>query len=346
MLTKWVNKIKNKKTISSPLSMPDRITDTDHIIMVDICAKFFKYLRIEGWVSSDFETDTKKDQLSGIFLTSAKINHYEGKINLPSPGLGKNLNKSFVIDVYLTTELFPEDAILIIKFKTGLVIKRNLMEISKERLRRYKSLSVMSNFQALIGNGSVLDIGGRARSKLDRSQLMSNKVCVFDVLDGENVDVVGDAHHLSDFLALKSFDAAMSICVFEHLAMPWKVVGEINKILKTGGYILIYTHQTIGLHDSPWDFFRFSEDTWPVMLNEKTGFKIIDRGSDFEQFIIPFIYHAGKKDAEKSAGREASWVIAQKITDVCLEYPLCVSDFTETFYPDIEDANNPDHILI
>ena len=320
--------------------------EIEHAVIVDVCAKFFKYVRIEGWLASNFDNNCKEDQVISLqvigFDGTAEVEY-----NLPSPSIGSGfLNKGFQIDLFLKNQQFPHNCLFHFVLADGSETIRSIDELAATRIARYRSLSVTSTFKELIGpQCTILDIGGRDRSKLDRSQQFENDVTVFDILAGENVDVVGDAHHLSDYFEKNQFDAAISVCVFEHLAMPWKVVAEMNKVLKVGAYSMLYTHQTIGLHDMPWDFFRFSEDTWPVLFNDKTGFEIIERGSDFEQFVIPFIYHEGKADAEKSAGREASWVITRKTRNVAIEYPVNVSDFTETLYPSGEDNNDPNAII-
>lgn len=309
-------------------------------IMIDVCAKFFSYVRIEGWCAANFKFDCIQDRLINIEISGIK-GTYKVKMGLPSPQIGKNLNKNFIVDINLEDEIFP-DFHIIFYFKDGFTVKKNINDLRNDRIARYVSLGVMPKFKKMIGDsGKLLDLGGRDRSKLDRSKEFHNEVVVFDVLSGENVDIVGDAHELSSYFTRDYFDAVMSICVFEHLSMPWKVVIEINKILKINGYCLIYTHQTIGLHDSPWDFFRFSEDCWPALFNENTGFEIIDYGSDFEQFIIPFVWHPAKINAEKSAGREASWVIAKKISNTNLNWPVEILDFLSTTYPDTPDGVDP-----
>ncbi|WP_373690468.1 methyltransferase domain-containing protein [Sphingobium sp. DEHP117] len=64
------------------------------------------------------------------------------------------------------------------------------------------------------------------------------------------------------FFEASSFDAVYSVSVFEHLLMPWKVALEMNRVLRMGGIAYIHTHQTLGLHDMPWDFWRFSDTSW------------------------------------------------------------------------------------
>ena len=315
-------------------------------ILLDVCAKFFNYIRLEGWLASNFIHDCEDDIIFEIVLENYSLEH-SVNCNLPSPGLGVSLNKKFTIDITLQINDFPDDLILTFKLKNGITISKNLKELRVNRLLKYKSLGATSNFKKLIGkSGKLLDIGGRDRSKLDRSLQFECDVTVLDINEGNNVDIVGDAHELSAIFVGECFDAVMSVCVFEHLAMPWKVVGEINHVLKINGYVFLYTHQTIGLHDSPWDYFRFSEDVWPVFFNQNTGFEIIDFGSDTDQFVIPFIWHPGKKNAEKSAGREASWVIAKKISNIRIPYPIKVSDITSVSYPKNEDNNDPEFFLI
>jgi hypothetical protein len=57
--------------------------------------------------------------------------------------------------------------------------------------------------------------------------------------------------------------------------MPWKAVVEINQVLKPGGLLCIMTHQTVGMHDLPSDFWRISGDAWQSLLNVYTGFEIV-----------------------------------------------------------------------
>jgi SAM-dependent methyltransferase len=165
---------------------------------------------------------------------------------------------------------------------------------------------------------------------------------VLDILPGENVDVVGDAHALGDLFPPERFDAFYSVSVFEHLLMPWAVVPQINRVLKPGGIGLIHTHQTLGMHDLPWDFWRFSDTAWDALFNSETGFEIVDRCLDSEQFILPFIYRPSKRYAELSAGFEGSSVWVKKIGPCKLRWDVVPSDLVKTSYPNEDDHFVPD----
>lgn len=212
-----------------------------------------------------------------------------------------------------------------------------LQELAEERLDSYRSQALGADFvEGIRASGvvSVLDLGGRDRSRNAQKDLFGDAKCtVFDIVPGDNVDVVGDAHRLSKHFSRGKFDFVYCISVFEHLLMPWKVVIEMNKVMKKGGRALISTHQTVGVHDLPWDFWRFTIWSWEALFNRFTGFKIVDREMDMEQFVIPFVFRPGKEDAEKSAGYEASVVLVEKTGPALVRWWVPLRKILATSYP-------------
>jgi hypothetical protein len=130
------------------------------------------------------------------------------------------------------------------------------------------------------------------------------------------------------------FDGIISISVFEHLLMPWAVVVQMNRILKPEGLALVFTHQTLGMHDMPWDFWRFSDTAWNGLFNARTGFEILARAMDRPQFVLPFIYRPIKAWAERAAGFEGSAVLVRKVGACTLTWDMRPADVTSTVYPD------------
>jgi hypothetical protein len=128
----------------------------------------------------------------------------------------------------------------------------------------------------------------RARSGITRRERFQPPLeyVGFDISPGPNVDIVGDAHHLSRFVTTK-FQAALSFSTFEHLLMPWKVVLELNKVLDEGALVFTHTHQTWPLHDAPWDFWRLSQDAWHGLYNRHTGFEIVKAMHAEPAFLSP-----------------------------------------------------------
>ncbi len=124
----------------------------------------------------------------------------------------------------------------------------------------------------------VVEIGSRDVTGVTRRDLFptAGRFVGFDVHPGRGVDVVGDAHELSKYFEPNSVDAVLSASVFEHLVFPWKVVLEINRILKPGGYVFLSTHPTWPAHELPWDFWRFPVAGISNLFIPQTGFELIE----------------------------------------------------------------------
>ena len=101
----------------------------------------------------------------------------------------------------------------------------------------------------------------------------------FDFYDGNNVDVVGDAHKLSSYFdKTDKFDLIFSSAVFEHFHMPWVVAEEIQKMLAIGGYVFVETHFSYAAHERPWNFFQFSDMGLRALFNGGLGFELVEKG--------------------------------------------------------------------
>lgn len=86
-----------------------------------------------------------------------------------------------------------------------------------------------------------------------------------DVDDGDDVDLVTDAHDLAG-LSDSSWDAVVAVSIFEHLTRPWLAAHAIARVLRPGGAAYIATHQTFPIHGYPNDYWRFSVDALDVLF--------------------------------------------------------------------------------
>jgi 2-polyprenyl-3-methyl-5-hydroxy-6-metoxy-1,4-benzoquinol methylase len=183
-------------------------------------------------------------------------------------------------------------------------------------------------------NPKVLDIGGRARSGyLLSSHMAGCDVTVLDIRADLGVDVVADAHAMASTLGEGRFDFVICVSVFEHLLMPWKAAVEINKVLKLGGIAFIQTHQTVGMHDMPWDYYRFSDESWKGMFNMETGFEIVSTNMNDFVRIVPNHYFSALPGYEGSGGFYDSNMIARKIGPTDLVWPVKLTSIVSTSYP-------------
>ena len=72
----------------------------------------------------------------------------------------------------------------------------------------------------------------------------------------ENVDIIGDAASLP--CLSNSISGVVCNAVLEHVPDPWRVVGEIYRVLQPGGHVLIEVPFLQHYHPSPQDFYRFT----------------------------------------------------------------------------------------
>jgi Methyltransferase domain len=317
----------------------------DYQFMVDSATKFFNSVYLHGWFHHPNEN------LHKIRLNSKRVLRQISSVGQFHGGVEASLgpNKGFTLQALLIDNASPEELEVefIIAPANGwfnrTTTRKTWRELCDDARGENKTSALSRNLSDFMKPGTkVLDIGGRARSGIDYSKCYpGTEFTVLDVLPGKNVDVVGDAHELSRFFAGDSFDVVFSVSVFEHLLMPWRVVTEINKVLKPGGIGFVHTHQTIGLHDMPWDFWRFSEFAWDALFNKRTGFEIIGRAMDELSYVLPYIYRPEKLHVERSGGFEGSAVLFRKIGPCDLCWDVHPSQVIDTTYPCNDDDNTP-----
>ncbi len=182
----------------------------------------------------------------------------------------------------------------------------------------------------------VLEIGARARSGTVFSDRFAGTSYVgFDIRPGPNVDVVGDVHELSRHFPEGHFDAAFGIAVFEHLAMPWKAVLELNRVLRPGGLVFVSTHPTYPPHDRPWDYWRFTRDAFAVLFGRAMGFELVEAAEGLPCAIVPL----GREPMMVGLWREpahlAVTALARKVgpPDPRLRWDVPLGDAVTTSYP-------------
>ncbi len=182
--------------------------------------------------------------------------------------------------------------------------------------------------------GRLLEIGSRARSGNSYRHWFPADIDYvgLDVTAGPNVDIVADAHHLSRHVKQK-FDFIFSISCFEHLLMPWKVAIEMNKVLRNGGLAHIISHGAWPLHEEPWDFWRFSKESWSGIFNKHTGFQVVDAKYQFPAQLVPrYINDANFEHLSLGKTYLISGCIVRKIAESVVTWDAEASDIYDLQY--------------
>lgn len=77
-----------------------------------------------------------------------------------------------------------------------------------------------------------------------------------------------------------SFDHILCTEVLEHAVDPEALVGEMHRVLRRGGSILITVPFSARVHHSPWDFHRFTRFRLIQLLDAFPKVEIEERGND------------------------------------------------------------------
>lgn len=189
-----------------------------------------------------------------------------------------------------------------------------------------------------IEEATILEIGAREVSGNSRRAnfITKNGYTGMDIHSGPGVDIVGDAHKLSSMFPANHFDAICSMSVFEHLAFPWKVVMEMNTVLKKGGLCYVSTHPVWPPHELPWDFWRFPVAGLKLLFSEAMGFRLLDATEGLPGRVHSMVDDVPTRDLPYFELNLGVALIAEKIADYDREkirWDLPIDAVLDTLYP-------------
>ena len=102
---------------------------------------------------------------------------------------------------------------------------------------------------------NLLDVGGKGKPY---ACCFAGRVAhhyVLDVAPAYSVDVAGDARIMP--FSDASMDVVLATQVLEHIPDPIAVIGEIRRVLKPGGTLLLSVPSIFPQHGSPGDYWRY-----------------------------------------------------------------------------------------
>ncbi|GAC1346712.1 MAG: hypothetical protein NVSMB18_29670 [Acetobacteraceae bacterium] len=198
--------------------------------------------------------------------------------------------------------------------------------------------------------GSVLEIGARqvgVYSSLHAPRFAPE--CRFigaDIHPAPGVDLVVDAHRLSTKVTPGSLTGVFSMAVMEHLAAPWVIAAEINRVLKPGGLTLHLLPHAYPAHEQPNDFWRMSDDALRILFGPATGFEVLEAGMGVPVQIVPppeFRFGAFLNFPLVHA-YGAAFILARKVADLpdgAVRWPLDGMEQRSRAYPAHAAAKPP-----
>jgi len=127
--------------------------------------------------------------------------------------------------------------------------------------------------------GSLLDLGcGKVPLYGFYKDYVNEVTCVdWDNTTHTNlhIDFCCDLNGKLEFAQDNTFDTIILSSVLEHIREPEMLVSEMNRILKKNGIILFNVPFFYWLHETPYDYFRYTEYALKLMF-EKNNFEILE----------------------------------------------------------------------
>ncbi|MEL7067704.1 MAG: class I SAM-dependent methyltransferase [Cyanobacteria bacterium J06581_3] len=166
-----------------------------------------------------------------------------------------------------------------------------MSSLHKIIFNKSKSLSrqnLYEFFGEIIGTDSkekaLLNIGsGGAISEIISCYDFTSSISI-DVDANRNPDVVMDACSLR--FPDNSFDIVCAIEVLEHIPTPQAAVDEIYRVLKPSGKFIMSTPFVFGIHDEPYDYYRYTRYGLEYLLRGFESVHVRERNSYFSTIVV------------------------------------------------------------
>jgi len=88
------------------------------------------------------------------------------------------------------------------------------------------------------------------------------------------IDIVSDITDMN-VISTESFDTVYCSQVLEHVSEPAAALREIHRVMKPDGHLILSVPHLSGLHDEPYDYYRYTPYGLRHLLN-KTGFVVVE----------------------------------------------------------------------
>ena len=173
-----------------------------------------------------------------------------------------------------------------------LAFARLSKRFSRENLYEW----LAEDLDTLPRGSKVLCIGGGGALDSMIKEHRNTDAISIDIDPDRKPDMVMDATDMSFDDA--SFDAVYMMEVLEHVKEPKAALAEIERVLKTGGRFVMSTPFVFGIHEEPWDFWRFTRHGLEHLLSRFEIGSIRARNLYYRSIIVLFmrtIFSPGRK---------------------------------------------------
>lgn len=87
-----------------------------------------------------------------------------------------------------------------------------------------------------------------------------------DLKKGPGVDIILNLHDIN--LPAESVGTVLILDTIEHVEFPRKAINEIYRVLKPGGILIMSSVMNFGIHNFPFDYWRFTPEAFKSFLKK------------------------------------------------------------------------------
>ena len=131
---------------------------------------------------------------------------------------------------------------------------------------------------------SILNIGSSGELEQIVKTIKNTEIISIDIDEDRKPDIVMDATDLK--FEDEKFDAIFLMEVLEHVVKPQKAIDEIYRTLKIDGIFVMSSPYIFGIHDKPYDFYRYTKYGLTYLLKNFKDVKIIPRNNYIHTVIV------------------------------------------------------------
>ena len=179
--------------------------------------------------------------------------------------------------------------------------------------QRDRDIWIRNAAKQIAAGSSVLDVGAGScpyRKDFDHTTYKTHDFKQYDgYIDPQKHEgLYGEMDYVSDIVSLpipsKSFDVVLCTEVLEHVPEPIRAFGEMARILRPGGQMILTAPLGSGLHQEPFHFYGGYTPHWYKMVADRFGLvieELVPNGTFFKHLAQECARVAWTLDTHKSA---------------------------------------------
>ena len=131
----------------------------------------------------------------------------------------------------------------------------------------------------------ILFVGsGGSLNELIKKHFGRAQITTIDIDPKRMPDVVMDVMQLG--FSNDTFDLVFALEVLEHVTDPRLAVSNLYNVLKPGGKVVVSTPFILGIHDEPYDFYRYTKYGLLCLFRDFNNIKVFARTGLFSAAAI------------------------------------------------------------